>query len=179
MRMAVAVGDEELAEHAIEQAEASLRAQSRRRLLQAAVAHARGLRRGSTCDLQSAASLFAAGPRPLATASALEEALTSAEAAVAQLTSEGKPTARSRRRCSYRDSMSAAARQEPERALLFYAADDDAAGNLVADLIRRGGYEPVRVGGLDQSIRRKVSGDLHELDALGRVVTKSEALKAI
>jgi DNA-binding CsgD family transcriptional regulator len=29
--------------------------------------------RGSTCDLQTAASLFAAGPRPLATASALED----------------------------------------------------------------------------------------------------------
>jgi 8-hydroxy-5-deazaflavin:NADPH oxidoreductase len=77
------------------------------------------------------------------------------------------------------DSLSAAARQEPERAVLFYAADDDAAGDLVADLIRTGGYEPVRVGGLDQSIRLEVFGDLHEFGALGRVVTKPEALKAI
>src|SRR6266568_1511507 len=76
-------------------------------------------------------------------------------------------------------SLSAAARQEPERAVLFYAADDAAAGDLVADLIRAGGYEPVRVGGLDQSIRLEVFGDLHEYGALGRVVTKSEALKAI
>ena len=57
-----------------------------------------------------------------------------------------------------------------------YAADDDAAGEEVADLIRIAGYEPVRVGGLDQSIRLEVFGDLHELGALGRVVTKSEAL---
>jgi predicted dinucleotide-binding enzyme len=71
------------------------------------------------------------------------------------------------------------ARQEPERAVQFYAADDDAAGDLVADLIRAGGYEPVRVGGLDQSIRIEMFGDLHEYGALGRVVTKSEALKAI
>ena len=76
-------------------------------------------------------------------------------------------------------TLSAAARQEPERAVLFYAADDNAAGDLVADLIRAGGYEPVRVGGLDQSIRIEMFGDLHEYGALGRVVTKSEALKAI
>jgi predicted dinucleotide-binding enzyme len=77
------------------------------------------------------------------------------------------------------DSLSASARREPERAVLFYAADDDAAGKEVADLIRIAGYEPVRVGGLDQSIRLEVFGDLHELGALGRVVTKSEALEAI
>jgi 8-hydroxy-5-deazaflavin:NADPH oxidoreductase len=76
-------------------------------------------------------------------------------------------------------SLSAAARQEPERAVQFYAADDAAAGDLVAGLIRAGGYEPVRVGGLDQSIRIEMFGDLHEYGALGRVVTKTEALKAI
>jgi len=76
-------------------------------------------------------------------------------------------------------TLSAAARQEPERMVQFYAADDDAAGDLVADLIRADGYEPVRVGGLDQSIRIEMFGDLHEYGALGRVVTKSEALRAI
>jgi predicted dinucleotide-binding enzyme len=76
-------------------------------------------------------------------------------------------------------TLSTAARQEPERAVQFYAADDDGAGDLVADLIRAGGYEPVRVGGLDQSIRIEMFGDLHEYGALGRVVTKSEAMKAI
>jgi predicted dinucleotide-binding enzyme len=76
-------------------------------------------------------------------------------------------------------SLSGAARQEPERAVQFYAADDAAAGDLVADLIRAGGFEPVRVGGLDQSIRIEMFGDLHEYGALGRVVTKEEALKAI
>jgi predicted dinucleotide-binding enzyme len=76
-------------------------------------------------------------------------------------------------------SLAAAAWREPERAVLFYAADDVAAGDLVADLIRAGGYEPVPVGGLDQSIRIEMLGDLHEFGALGRVVTKPEALKAI
>jgi 8-hydroxy-5-deazaflavin:NADPH oxidoreductase len=76
-------------------------------------------------------------------------------------------------------SLAAATRQEPERAVLFYAADDDAAGDLVAELIRAAGFDPVRVGGLDQSIRIEMFGDLHEYGALGRVVTRTEALKAI
>jgi 8-hydroxy-5-deazaflavin:NADPH oxidoreductase len=76
-------------------------------------------------------------------------------------------------------TLSAAARREPERAVQFYAADDAAAGDLVADLIRADGFEPVRVGGLDQSIRIEMFGDLHEYGALGRVVTKSEALAAV
>ena len=76
-------------------------------------------------------------------------------------------------------SLAAAARREPDRAVLFYAADDDAAGDLVAGLIRAAGFDPVRVGGLDQSIRIEMFGDLHEYGALGRVVTRTEALKAI
>jgi len=76
-------------------------------------------------------------------------------------------------------TLAAAARRQPERAVLFYAADDEAAGDLAADLIRTAGYEPVRVGGLDQSIRIEMYGDLHEYGALGRVVTRSEALQAI
>jgi predicted dinucleotide-binding enzyme len=76
-------------------------------------------------------------------------------------------------------TLSAAARQEPERAVQFYAADDDAAGDLVAELIRADGFEPVRVGGLDQSIRIEMFGDLHEFGGLGRAVTKSEALAAV
>jgi predicted dinucleotide-binding enzyme len=76
-------------------------------------------------------------------------------------------------------TLAAAARQQPELAVEFYAADNDAAGDLVAELIRAGGYEPVRVGGLDQSIRIEAFGDLHELGALGRAVTKPEALAAI
>jgi 8-hydroxy-5-deazaflavin:NADPH oxidoreductase len=76
-------------------------------------------------------------------------------------------------------TLAAATRREPDRAVLFYAADDEAAGDLAADLIRTAGYEPVRVGGLDQSIRIEMYGDLHEYGALGRVVTRAEALQAI
>jgi hypothetical protein len=76
-------------------------------------------------------------------------------------------------------SLAAAARQEPDRVVLFYATDDDAAGDLVAGLIRAAGFDPVRIGGLDQSIRIEMFGDLHEYGALGRTVTRTEALKAI
>ena len=76
-------------------------------------------------------------------------------------------------------SLAAVARQEPERAVLFYAADAAAAGDLVAELIRTAGYDPVPVGGLDQSIRIEMFGDLHEFGGLGRVVTRTEALKAL
>jgi hypothetical protein len=76
-------------------------------------------------------------------------------------------------------TLSAAAWREPQRAVQFYAADDNAAGDIVAELISADGYEPVRVGGLNQSIRIEMFGDLHEYGALGRVVTKPEALAAI
>ena len=41
-------------------------------------------------------------------------------------------------------SLAAAARREPDRAVLFYAADDEAAGDVVAGLIRAAGFDPVR-----------------------------------
>ena len=61
----------------------------------------------------------------------------------------------------------------------FYATDDEAAGTAVAELIRIGGYAPVSVGGIDQSIRIEVFGDLHEFGALGATVTEDEAKKLI
>jgi predicted dinucleotide-binding enzyme len=51
----------------------------------------------------------------------------------------------------------------PEPAVLFYAADDDRAGGEVERLIRTAGFEPVKVGGLKQSSRLEVGGDLHDL----------------
>jgi DNA-binding CsgD family transcriptional regulator len=73
VRIAVAVGDGELAERIIEQAERRCELNPSVVSFQAAAAHARGLREGSEHDLRTAVSLFATGPRPLATASALED----------------------------------------------------------------------------------------------------------
>jgi predicted dinucleotide-binding enzyme len=65
-------------------------------------------------------------------------------------------------------SMSAAllessSNRSPEPAVLFYVTDDDHAGEGVERLIRIAGFEPVKVGGIKQSSRLEVGGDLHEL----------------
>jgi DNA-binding CsgD family transcriptional regulator len=73
VRIAAAAGDEELAEHAIEQAEHRCELNPGIVSFKAAAAHAKGLWRSSTRHLETAASLFETGPRPLATASALED----------------------------------------------------------------------------------------------------------
>lgn len=72
-------------------------------------------------------------------------------------------------------SLQTGARRSPEPNVLFYASDDQAAGDAVAELIRASGFAPVRIGGLDQSIRIEVFGDLHEFGKLGRLVTATEA----
>jgi len=53
--------------------------------------------------------------------------------------------------------------RSPELAVLFYATDHDHAGEEVERLIRVAGFAPVKVGGIDQSSRLEVGGDLHEL----------------
>ncbi|GAA3027052.1 NAD(P)-binding domain-containing protein [Kitasatospora albolonga] len=77
------------------------------------------------------------------------------------------------------DTLAAAAHRTPERAVGFYATDDATAGTVVAALITAAGFDPVPVGGLDQSLRIEVFGDLHEYGALGRTVTRTEALAAL
>jgi predicted dinucleotide-binding enzyme len=61
------------------------------------------------------------------------------------------------------DLFEASSNRSPERAVLFYATDDDVAGKEVERLIRTAGFEPVTVGGIDQSGRLEVGGDLHDL----------------
>jgi 8-hydroxy-5-deazaflavin:NADPH oxidoreductase len=53
--------------------------------------------------------------------------------------------------------------RSPEPAVLFYATDDDRAGEEVERLVRTAGFEPVKVGGIEQSSRLEVDGDLHDL----------------
>lgn len=72
-------------------------------------------------------------------------------------------------------SLSKDAFQRPEKAVLFYATDDKSIDTTVEDLIHDNGYEPVRIGGINKSIRIEVFGDLHEFGALGKTVTLNEA----
>jgi 8-hydroxy-5-deazaflavin:NADPH oxidoreductase len=69
-----------------------------------------------------------------------------------------------------------AANRSPERAVLFYATDDDAAGATAERLISVAGFAPVKAGGLDEAIRIEVFGDLHDMGGLnGRLLTVEEA----
>ncbi len=63
------------------------------------------------------------------------------------------------------DLFESAGNRSPESAVLFYATDDDRAGEEVERLIRTAGFEPVKAGGIDQSGRLEVGGDLHGLVA--------------
>lgn len=72
-------------------------------------------------------------------------------------------------------SLAGAANQSPEKSVLFYATDETTINAEVEQLIKDNGFDPVRVGGIDQSIRIEVFGDLHEFGALGKTVTLSEA----
>lgn len=71
-------------------------------------------------------------------------------------------------------SLAGAAFQKPEPAVLFYATDNTSINADIEQLIRDNGFEPVRIGGIDQSIRIEVFGDLHEFGALGKTVTRNE-----
>jgi hypothetical protein len=68
------------------------------------------------------------------------------------------------------DLFESASNRSPAPAVLFYATDDDRAGEEVERLIRTAGFEPVKIGGIEQSGRLEVGGDLHDL-----VVSPAEA----
>jgi 8-hydroxy-5-deazaflavin:NADPH oxidoreductase len=72
------------------------------------------------------------------------------------------------------DLFVSASNRSPELAVLFYATDDDLAGEEVERLIRTAGFEPVKIGGLGQSGRLEVGGDLH-----GVVVGLAEARRLV
>ena len=75
-------------------------------------------------------------------------------------------------------SLSADAFATP-RKVLFYATDEVSINPVVEQLIKDAGFEPVRVGGLNQSIRIEVFGDLHEAGAVGKTVTLEEARQLV
>jgi 8-hydroxy-5-deazaflavin:NADPH oxidoreductase len=72
------------------------------------------------------------------------------------------------------DLFESASNRSPEPAVLFYVTDDDRAGVEVERLIRAAGFEPVKAGGIEQSGRLEVGGDLH-----GLVVGLAEARSLI
>ena len=61
------------------------------------------------------------------------------------------------------DLFESSSNRSPEPAVLFYVSNDDRAGEEVERLIRAAGFEPLKVGGIEQSGRLEVGGDLHDL----------------
>lgn len=72
-----------------------------------------------------------------------------------------------------------AAFNEPERKVLFFASDCINNNQQIEELIADSGFVPFHIGGLTQSIRIEVFGDLHEFGALGKSVTMEEAKEAV
>jgi predicted dinucleotide-binding enzyme len=70
-------------------------------------------------------------------------------------------------------SLENASNQNPAK-VLFYANDEKSINTIIEELIRDCGFDPLRVGGIDQSIRLEVFGELHEFGALGKTVTLKE-----
>lgn len=74
-------------------------------------------------------------------------------------------------------SLKSGAFNEPERKVMFYASDSINTNPQIEQLITSSGFAPYHVGGLDQSGRIEVFGDLHEFGALGKTVTLTEFKK--
>ena len=61
------------------------------------------------------------------------------------------------------DLFESSSNRSPDPAVLFYVTDDDGAREAVERLIETAGFEPLRAGGVEQSGRLEVGGDLHDL----------------
>jgi predicted dinucleotide-binding enzyme len=79
------------------------------------------------------------------------------------------------------DALASAANREPQRAVLFYATDDDTATTTIERLIRAAGFEPLQAGGLAEAGRLEVpGGDLHQGGGLnGQLVDLDQARDAV
>ncbi|KMQ65046.1 NADP oxidoreductase coenzyme F420-dependent [Chryseobacterium angstadtii] len=72
-------------------------------------------------------------------------------------------------------TLASSSNHQPEKDVLFYASDDEGIDHDIEDVIRNSGFDPLKVGGIDQSIRIEVFGDLHEFGKLGKAVSLEEA----
>ena len=79
------------------------------------------------------------------------------------------------------DSLASAANREPQRAVLFYATDDDTAETTIERLTRAAGFEPLKAGRLADAGRLEVpGGDLHQGGGLnGQLVDLDQARGAV
>jgi predicted dinucleotide-binding enzyme len=78
------------------------------------------------------------------------------------------------------EALAGSANREPQRAVLFYATDDDAAATTVERLIRAAGFDPLKVGGVAAAVRIEMpGGDLHQYGLNGELLDLDQARAAI
>ncbi|MEN2399330.1 NAD(P)-binding domain-containing protein [Flavobacterium sp. MC2016-06] len=77
------------------------------------------------------------------------------------------------------ESLKSDAFKTPFKMTLFYASDNTNNNSQIEELISSAGFEPLHIGGIDQSIRIEVFGDLHQFGALGKTISLEEAKAAI
>lgn len=78
------------------------------------------------------------------------------------------------------ESLDTTSTETGDKVAYYYATDDKTAGAAVAELITQAGWDPVRAGGLDETARIEVFGDLHQFSRPnGRLLSRSEAETAI
>ena len=77
------------------------------------------------------------------------------------------------------ESLGSAANREPQRAVLFYATDDDAAATTIERLIRTAGFDPFKAGSVADAGRIEMpGGDLHQAGLNGALLDLDEARAA-
>jgi 8-hydroxy-5-deazaflavin:NADPH oxidoreductase len=78
-------------------------------------------------------------------------------------------------------SLASSANRAPRRAVLFYATDDDQAAAAAERLITACGFDPVKVGGVNEAVRIEMpGGDLHQGGGLGgKLLDAGEARAAV
>lgn len=78
-------------------------------------------------------------------------------------------------------SLADSANRTPRRAVLFYATDDDRAAAAIERLITVAGFDPVKVGGVNEAVRIEMpGGDLHQGGGLGgRLLDADQAHAAV
>src|SRR3984957_3200514 len=67
--------------------------------------------------------------------------------------------------------------RSPEPAVLFYVSADEHGSDEIEHLIRTAGFEPMRMGDVEQSSRLEVGGDLHDL-VVGSAEARSLVVRA-
>ena len=78
------------------------------------------------------------------------------------------------------EALAGNANRKPQRAVLFYATDDDDAATTVERLIQAAGFEPFKVGGVAAAVRIEMpGGDLHQLGLNGELLDLNQARAAI